>query len=60
MSCQICTQARLTEDERAMLSPSQLEYKAVMNDNLNGDLMEKKILHFKDKPPQAPEGKVFI
>ncbi|XP_005092134.1 cell division cycle protein 20 homolog [Aplysia californica] len=52
----ICTQARPSEDEQSMMSPSQQEYKAVMSENLNGDLMDKKILSFKEKPPQAPEG----
>jgi len=52
----ICTQTQQSEENQAMMSPSQLEYKAVMNENLNGDLMDKKILSFKEKPPQAPEG----
>ena len=39
-----------------MMSPSQLEYKTVMNENLNGNVMDKRILSFKEKPPKAPEG----
>ncbi|KAJ8039890.1 Cell division cycle protein 20-like [Holothuria leucospilota] len=43
------------EDED-VLSPSKLEYRRVMNENLNGHAMNSKILSFKQAVPSAPEG----
>ncbi|PIK44016.1 putative cell division cycle protein 20-like [Apostichopus japonicus] len=43
------------EDEQLM-SPSKLEYRRVMNENLNGKAMDSKILRFKQAVPSAPEG----
>ncbi|XP_050400761.1 cell division cycle protein 20 homolog [Patella vulgata] len=43
------------DESEALLSPSEKEYKRVMNENLNGDLMSSKILSFKAKAPSAPE-----
>ncbi|XP_013409650.1 cell division cycle protein 20 homolog [Lingula anatina] len=42
------------EDE--MLSPSKREYQRAMNENLNGDAANAKIIAYKNKAPQAPEG----
>lgn len=43
------------EDEE-MMSPSKQEYQKVMNENLNGDIANKKIISYKTKAPAAPEG----
>lgn len=44
-----------------MMSPSQQEYRQLMNENLNGDTLQKKIISFNEKPPIAPEGlSIFI
>ena len=45
------------EDEE-MMSPSKQEYQKVMNENLNGDIANKKIISYKTKAPAAPEGKI--
>ncbi|KAK3090351.1 hypothetical protein FSP39_011110 [Pinctada imbricata] len=40
-----------------LLSPSQKEYQRVMAENLNGtDVMENKIISYKQKAPAAPDG----
>ncbi|XP_052256231.1 cell division cycle protein 20 homolog isoform X2 [Dreissena polymorpha] len=39
-----------------MMSPSKLEYQKVMSENLNGDLANKKIISYKAKVPNGPEG----
>ncbi|KAL4236611.1 ubiquitin-protein transferase activating protein [Mactra antiquata] len=38
------------------MSPSKIESQKVMSENLNGDLMNKKIISYKTKAPSAPEG----
>ncbi|KAH9515360.1 ubiquitin-protein transferase activating protein [Bulinus truncatus] len=50
----LCSQ-NISEDW-SLLSPSQQEYKKLMNENLNGDVLDKKIITCNIKPPQAPEG----
>ena len=45
------------EDEE-MMSPSKLEYRKVMGENLNGDIQNKKIISYKTKAPAAPEGMI--
>ncbi|BFY99997.1 hypothetical protein BsWGS_03037 [Bradybaena similaris] len=52
----LCTQAQVNEETWSMMSPSQQEYKQVMTENLNGEVLQKKIISFNEKPPQAPEG----
>lgn len=42
-----------------MMSPSQKHYQKAMSDNLNGDNMSSKIIAYKNKAPQAPEGKAY-
>lgn len=40
-----------------LLSPSQQEFQKVMSENLNGaDIMSNKIISYKNKAPNAPEG----
>ncbi|XP_064625021.1 cell division cycle protein 20 homolog [Lineus longissimus] len=39
-----------------LTSPSKLHFQKAMSDNLNGDCLDKKILAFRKKAPQAPEG----
>lgn len=46
-------------DPALMMSPSKLEYQKAMAENLNGDLMNSKILCYKNKPPNAPEGRLI-
>lgn len=43
-------------DNAELMSPSKLESQKVMSENLNGDLMNKKIISYKTKAPSAPEG----
>lgn len=43
-----------TTDET--MSPSQQEYQKIMNENLNGEILNSKIMSYKLKPPTAPEG----
>lgn len=43
--------------DEEMMSPSQREYRKAMNENLNGEKMESKIISYKNRPPSAPEGK---
>lgn len=38
------------------LSPSQREYQKTMNENLNGECLQTKIISYKSKAPNAPEG----
>uniref|UniRef100_A0A0B7A671 CDC20/Fizzy WD40 domain-containing protein n=2 Tax=Arion vulgaris TaxID=1028688 RepID=A0A0B7A671_9EUPU len=52
----LCTQSQPNEETWSMMSPSQQEYKQAMAENLNGDTLQKKIISFNEKPPQAPEG----
>ncbi|XP_045160528.2 cell division cycle protein 20 homolog [Mercenaria mercenaria] len=52
---QEANQVQSSEDAE-MMSPSKLEYQKVMNENLNGDLNNKKIISYKTKAPSAPEG----
>ena len=48
-----------SEDEDvSMMSPSKREYQRVMEENLNGDAMNSKIIAYKAKAPAAPEGKL--
>ena len=47
------------EDEELM-SPSKLEYRKVMGENLNGDIQNKKIISYKTKAPVAPEGMIHV
>ncbi|KAL5016477.1 hypothetical protein ScPMuIL_006066 [Solemya velum] len=44
------------DNNQEMQSPSQQEYKRVMNENLNGEAMDNKIISYKQKAPSAPEG----
>ena len=44
-----------TEDET--LSPSKREFRQAMSDNLNGDTANTKIIAYKNKAPEAPEGR---
>lgn len=46
--------------DQAMMSPSQQEYQKIMNENLNGEILNSKIISYKSKPPNAPEGKYFF
>ncbi|XP_070563787.1 cell division cycle protein 20 homolog [Ptychodera flava] len=39
-----------------VLSPTKLEQQKAMAGNLNGGILDSKILSYKSKPPQAPEG----
>lgn len=39
-----------------MMSPSKVEFQRAMGDNLNGDLMNYKIIAYKNKAPNVPEG----
>lgn len=44
-------------DNPELLSPSQQEFQKVMSENLNGaDIMSNKIISYKNKAPNAPEG----
>ncbi|XP_046554597.1 cell division cycle protein 20 homolog [Haliotis rubra] len=43
-------------EDNELLSPTQQEYQRVMSDNLNGELLNSKIIAYKSKAPQAPEG----
>lgn len=52
----LCTQTQPNVEDSLMLSPSRQEYKQLMNENLNGDALQKKIISFNEKPPQAPDG----
>ncbi len=47
-------------DEDETMSPSKREFLHAMNDNLNGDALNSKIIAFKNKPPNAPEGKSLM
>lgn len=47
------------DNNQEMQSPSQQEYKRVMNENLNGEAMDNKIISYKQKAPSAPEGKLY-
>ncbi|XP_033125629.1 cell division cycle protein 20 homolog isoform X2 [Anneissia japonica] len=38
------------------MSPSKVAFRKTMNENLNGDVLNTKILSYKSKPPSAPEG----
>ncbi|XP_002742040.1 cell division cycle protein 20 homolog [Saccoglossus kowalevskii] len=42
--------------ENDTLSPSKKDYQKTMAENLNGNALQSKILSYKSKPPQAPEG----
>ena len=46
------------EEEKETMSPSQRDYRKAMNENLNGDKMESKIISYKTKAPSVPEGRV--
>ncbi|XP_059155274.1 cell division cycle protein 20 homolog [Physella acuta] len=52
----ICTQTESSAVQWSLMSPSQQEYRQLMNENLNGDTLQKKIISFNEKPPMAPEG----
>ncbi|XP_041357187.1 cell division cycle protein 20 homolog [Gigantopelta aegis] len=45
-----------SDDDDQLLSPSQQEFQRVMNGNLNGDILDSKIIAYKAKAPSAPEG----
>ena len=42
--------------QQQALSPSQKDYQHAMNENLNGDAFNGKIIAYKTKAPSAPEG----
>ncbi|GAB1606227.1 division cycle 20 homolog [Argonauta hians] len=44
------------DDGADLRSPSQVQYQKVMNENLNGDTLNSKIMSYHAKPPNAPEG----
>jgi len=44
-----------TEADPSM-SPSKRDYQRAMNENLNGDALSTKIISYKNKAPNAPEG----
>ena len=46
----------LVREDEELLSPSQREFRKAMNDNLNGERLESKIISYKAKAPNAPEG----
>ena len=46
----------LSQENQDMQSPQMVDYCRMMSDNLNGDLLNAKILSYKSKPPVAPEG----
>lgn len=48
----------LNHEDEQLMSPSKLEYRRVMNENLNGKAMDSKILRFKQAVPSAPEGNI--
>ena len=45
------------QENQATQSPQKIDYCKKMSDNLNGELLNAKILSYKSKPPDAPEGK---
>ncbi|XP_064604437.1 cell division cycle protein 20 homolog isoform X2 [Liolophura sinensis] len=47
---------RNSQENTEVLSPAKQEYQRVMEENLNGDLLSNKIISYKAKAPQAPEG----
>ncbi|XP_033637169.1 cell division cycle protein 20 homolog [Asterias rubens] len=44
------------QENQATQSPQKIDYCKKMSDNLNGELLNAKILSYKSKPPDAPEG----
>ncbi|XP_077981663.1 cell division cycle protein 20 homolog [Glandiceps talaboti] len=44
------------DDENCVLSPTKLEQQKALAENLNGHLLDSRILSYTSKPPQAPEG----
>lgn len=46
----------IASTDQAIMSPSQQEYQKIMNENLNGEILNSKIISYKSKPPNAPEG----
>lgn len=40
-----------------ILSPSKEQFQKVMNDNLNGAVIESKIIGYQQRPPELPEGR---
>ncbi|XP_038074664.1 cell division cycle protein 20 homolog [Patiria miniata] len=44
------------QENQETQSPQKLDYCKTMSDNLNGDLLNAKILSYKNRPPVAPEG----
>ncbi|KAI8509619.1 PREDICTED: cell division cycle protein 20 homolog [Branchiostoma belcheri] len=50
-----CNNDKIHVDEE-VLSPSKQQYQEVMSENLNGNVVNSKILAYKNKAPQAPEG----
>ncbi len=47
----------VNQENQAAQSPQKIDYCKTMSDNLNGELLNAKILSYKCKPPDAPEGK---
>lgn len=47
-------------EENEDVSLAQREYQKLMSDNLNGDILQDRIISYKNKAPAAPEGEWFM
>lgn len=52
----VTSQSNGNDSDEEMMSPSKKEFQSAMSENLNGDLMNSKIISYKNKAPSAPEG----
>ena len=52
----LLTNQKVDENDASAKSDPQKEYQQAMNENLNGDAMQNKIISYRPKPPSAPEG----
>ena len=47
------------DNDEVFISPSKQQFQKAMNDNLNGELVNNKILGYSQKPPELQEGEIY-
>ena len=47
------------DNDEVFISPSKQQFQKAMNDNLNGELVNNKILGYSQKPPELQEGEIW-